>query len=233
MNLHRDIQLQNALILAKQFASMVQMHISDDCWTGKGAAEAFKASQEVLQQLDRGLEVLAEGPDDEITNFVAMCRLNEIAGNDTNGGWPAIDRQIKLIESEFNELKDGVDARDVHEVRDGIQDILVTTYGMAWRAGFHADIDAAEVVRSNLSKFDTTEEDAKQTAAKYSAIDVKTTYTPKSNGRITFYVTHSAEDQTGADGKSYPKGKWLKSHRFQEPKYCPLHPLVAAELARK
>lgn len=227
MNLHRDLQLQNALNVAKQFLHSLNGRVSEAVW---------KDSYDALQEIEKGFEALAVGDQIERTNFTAMGRLNEIAGNGMNGGWPAITHQIKLIESEFNELKDGIEARDIHEVRDGIQDILVTTYGLAWRAGFPADLDAAEVVRSNMSKFDTTIDDARLTTQKYLAIGVKTyqlKVTDEGDDSIVYYITRSAEDQKGTDGKSYPMNKWLKSHRFEEPKYCPLHPLVAAELARK
>lgn len=233
MNLHRDLQIQTALNLCKQFASMVQYYINDDCWTGPGARDALNAAKELLPQIDRALEaVQSEG--DHQTNFTAMGMLNTLADNPFNSGWSAIDHQIKLIESEFNELKDGIVARDIHEVRDGIQDMLVTVYGLAWRGGFPADVDAAEVVRSNLSKFDPSKEDAILTKNKYLAIGVETFTKTRTleDGEICV-VTFSAVDQVGTDGKKYPKNKWLKSHRFQEPVYTPLHPLVAKTLEVK
>ena len=226
MNLHRDLQAQTALNLCKQFLHSLN---------GRVPLQVWQEVYDVLQQVDRGLEaVQSEG--DHQTNFTAMCKLNDIAGNPMNGGWPAIDHQIRLIESEFNELKDGIEARDIHEVRDGIQDMLVTVYGLAWRGGFPADVDAAEVVRSNLSKFDQTIDDARLTSEKYKAIGVETyqlKVTSEGDASIIYYVTRSAADQEGTDGKKYPKDKWLKSHRFQEPVYAPLHPLVAKTLEVK
>lgn len=224
MNLHRDLQIQTALNLCKQFLHSLNGRVSKEVWD---------QSYDVLQQIDRGLEAVQSGEGPVETNFTAMGSLNEIAGNPFASGWPAIDHQIKLIESEFNELKAGIAARDVHEVRDGIQDMLVTVYGLAWRGGFPADVDAAEVVRSNLSKFDKTLEDAEITAEKYRKIGVETYYLPyssKHDENLVFYVTRCAETVKGTDGKEYPKHKWLKSYRFQEPVYAPLHPIVARSL---
>jgi NTP pyrophosphatase (non-canonical NTP hydrolase) len=158
------------------------------------------------------------------TNFTATAVINAIAGNPTNAGWDAIEKQIKLIKDELKELDDGITARDIHELRDGIQDVLFTVYGLAHRAGIDADLDYAEVVRSNMTKFDDNDEDATRTRAKYLAIGVETVifklHDP-STGRV-YYVTKSAKDQTGSDNKGYPKGKWLKSFRFEEPQYAPL-----------
>lgn len=165
------------------------------------------------------------------SNFTDTATINAIAGNDTNGGWDVIDHQLMIIESEFNEMRDGIKARNIAELRDGIQDLLFTVYGLAWRAGFDADVDFAEVVRSNLTKFDANEEDALRTQEKYQAIGVKT-YCQKvtaENGRV-FYVTKSAVDQIGQDGKSYPAGKYLKSIHFEEPRYDPLDPAVDDKL---
>lgn len=166
------------------------------------------------------------------SNYTDTATINAIAGNDTNGGWDAIDHQLKIITSEFEEMRDlGVKARNIHELRDGIQDLLFTVYGMAWRAGMDADVDFAEVVRSNLTKFDGNEEDALATQQKYEAIGVHThcLKVTAENGRV-FYVTKSAVDQQGRDGKYYPAGKYLKSVRFEEPQYAPLDPAVEARL---
>lgn len=168
---------------------------------------------------------------EERSNYTDTATINAIAGNDTNGGWDAIDHQLRIIESEFNEMRDGIKARDIGEMRDGIQDLLFTVYGLAWRAGIDADVDFAEVVRSNLTKFDDNEEDALRTQQKYEAIGVHTRCLKVSaeNGRV-FYVTKSAVDQQGLDGKSYPAGKYLKSVRFEDPQYVPLDPAVEAKL---
>lgn len=179
------------------------------------------------------------------TNFSATALINNLAGNlkgdPANPDWAAIEKQFKLIESEFSvEMREHIANRDIVALRDDIGDVLFTTYGMGHRAGFPVDLDYAEVCRSNMSKFDRSEEDALKTKAKYDALGVETVYklrivemehempgnSPSFFQDEVFYVTYSAKDQNGNDpgdvpaGKfKYPAGKWLKSFRFEEPKY--------------
>lgn len=124
------------------------------------------------------------------TNFTDVCAFNELIGN----GFGKADvhaamRQLELIESEMRELHsamaryaDGtvsVNSGDytpeevfgtggftdaIREIRDGIADVLVTTYGLAHRMGIDADKDMLAVSASNASKFFTgTEGDAAAT----------------------------------------------------------------------
>jgi predicted HAD superfamily Cof-like phosphohydrolase len=60
--------------------------------------------------------------------------------------------RIRLIEEEFNELKDGIAKGNIVEVADALSDILYVVYGTG--AAFGIDLDAcfAEVHRSNMSK---------------------------------------------------------------------------------
>lgn len=175
-------------------------------------------------------EPVAEAPEDLSddsgvqSNFRLTSMINAIAGNPPNAGWEAIDKQIDIIRSEFNELRDGIAARDIHELRDGIQDLLFTVYGLAHRAGIDADQDFLEVVRSNLTKFDESEHDALLTRAKYDEQGVATNCViirDTQDGRA-YYVTRSAKDQNDHRGKFMPGGKWLKSYKFVEPQYDPL-----------
>lgn len=84
--------------------------------------------------------------------------------------------------------------------------------------------DQWEVYCSNMSKFDTSEEDAAFTRAKYAQLDVVTETikqvapaSTEGGESRTYWVTKSTHDQTGRDGKQYPRGKFLKSVRFREP----------------
>lgn len=161
-----------------------------------------------------------------MTNFTRTALINVIAGNPTNAGWTALEAQVKLIKDEVKELEDAIAARDIDKVRDGVGDVLFTTYGLGHRAGFDTDADYAEVVRTNMTKFDETEADALLTTQKYADMGViVNTFVydiPDESGETKrYYVTKSAFDQT-VGGKKYPKGKWLKSHHFEEPTYAPL-----------
>lgn len=143
--------------------------------------------------------------------------INETAGNVANAGWPAADHQIKIIESEFNELKKGIASRDIHELRDGIGDLLFTVIGLAKRCALPSIVDLAEVVRANKSKFDTSLEDQVKTAQKYTALNVETYFKSvvQPDGS-SLYVTFTSHTQVDTQGREYIAGKWLKSYKWQD-----------------
>lgn len=109
------------------------------------------------------------------TNFTDVCAFNTLIGNDFGGARSdarALRRQFELIRSELNELDTairhlelledgeytpeelgGIGYSPFVEVRDGIADVLVTTYGLAHRMGIDADKDMLAVSASNASKF--------------------------------------------------------------------------------
>ena len=63
-----------------------------------------------------------------------------------------IELRKKLIEEEFNELKDAINENDLIEVADALTDILVVTYGAGVAFGIDLDKCFKEVHRSNMSK---------------------------------------------------------------------------------
>lgn len=67
-----------------------------------------------------------------------------------------------LVDGEYTpEELGGIGYSPFVEVRDGIADVLVTTYGLAHRAGIDADKDMDLVSDSNFSKFfEGTEDEA-------------------------------------------------------------------------
>jgi NTP pyrophosphatase (non-canonical NTP hydrolase) len=74
---------------------------------------------------------------------------------------------LALIKEEVCELEEAVQAEDMVEVLDALGDILVVTYGMAYRLGYNADEVYELIHKSNMSKFCATEEEARETVAKY------------------------------------------------------------------
>tara|TARA_Y100000741_G_C18198449_1_gene536573 strand:- start:696 stop:1067 length:372 start_codon:yes stop_codon:yes gene_type:complete len=63
-----------------------------------------------------------------------------------------VDLRKKLIEEEFNELKDAINDADIIEVADALTDILVVTYGAGAAFGINLDKCFEEVHKSNMSK---------------------------------------------------------------------------------
>lgn len=158
------------------------------------------------------------------TNFTQTANINLVAGHSPNADWDGLKRQADLIQSELNELYENIEKRNVEALRDDVCDVLFTAYGFGYRANLPVDQDYAEVCRSNMTKFDVSVADAGLTADKYLKLGVQTYYVITHVGddpmtRLTYYVTKSAVDQVGTDGKSYPHGKWLKSYRFEEPQF--------------
>lgn len=156
------------------------------------------------------------------TNFELVSKVNAIAGNNVDPKWGVADRQLKIIDLEYKELREGIEERDVEKMRDGLQDVLVTVYGLAYLLGLDADQDMRNVCDALLTRFDRTASDQKLTEEKYNKINVVTFCRDVYFGGERYYVTIVSEDCVGSNGEKYSKGKWLKSHAFKEPVYEPL-----------
>ena len=61
---------------------------------------------------------------------------------------------INLIEEEFKELKEAIDAGDIVEQLDALEDILVVTIGAIHSAGMDGEGGWKEVMRTNFAKID-------------------------------------------------------------------------------
>ena len=155
-----------------------------------------------------------------MTNFEAVSLFNEMIQNlpasSSNPKWDQLEAQFGLIQEELNEIQQAIQEKNYIELRDGIADVLVTTYGLAYRAGIDANEDMKIVHESNMSKFCKSTDEALRTKAKYEKIGVKVSYRNQANGMIAVV---SLENQTGADGKKYPMGKLLKSVNYFEPQF--------------
>lgn len=155
-----------------------------------------------------------------MSNFEAVSLFNEmiqnLPSNAQNPEWDKLQSQFILIQEELDEIRVAIQEQNVTELRDGIADVLVTTYGLAYRAGQNADADMKVVHESNMTKFCKDPMEAVNTAAKYEKIGVQVQYRNQANGLIAVV---SAQDQTGTDGKEYPKGKLLKSVNYVEPQF--------------
>lgn len=153
--------------------------------------------------------------------YMQTVQINEMAGNRANQGWDAARSQIALIESEFLELKEAVAKGDLVATRDGLADLQFTLVGLAHRTGISLANDWAEVVRSNLTKFDKDPEAAKATAQKYRDMGIEVTIEAVVYQGVTVFATKSLKDQV-VNGKDYPMGKWLKSTHFDDVHFKPM-----------
>jgi len=113
------------------------------------------------------------------TNFEKVIQFNETAQVDRAGpaefqsvltARPALVKScLALITEEVRELNDAITANDLTETRDALADILYVVYGMAYRLGIDADRDFGLVHESNMTKFCSSEEEARATVAQYRA----------------------------------------------------------------
>lgn len=173
------------------------------------------------------------------TAFEKIAHFNNLIGNLAGAAThQQLCGQVEMIREEFQELDSAVglfssferpqgmepvSASSVGyslfvEVRDAIADVLVTTYGLAHRLGIDADADLDAVYASNLSKF--VQGDQKAATAAHIEVSQRTglatTLTKTAPG---LWAITSSRDQTGKDGKQYPKGKLLKPSTYREPEF--------------
>ena len=154
-----------------------------------------------------------------MSNFTDVSYLNTVFGNlkgdMQSPDWEKSGKQLHLIQEELAELVEGLENKDISEVRDAVADILVVTYGMAHILGIDADKDMAAVQASNLSKLCKSEQEAEATMAYYQNEVGINVYR---GGELPEAFIKSAEDQTGKDNKFYPAHKFLKCINWHEPK---------------
>ena len=158
--------------------------------------------------------------------FDKVYAINELAGNARDQGHRIAKHQMDIIDLEVDELRDGIANNDLHEIIDGVGDGLFTILGLAGRYGFDAAEVLRRVIESQFSKFDKNMDDLLDTRTKYTRLGVETFFIKKEYGGETVYVTKVSETVTGTDGKTYLKGKWLKSVNFQEPRFDDMIELI-------
>ena len=61
---------------------------------------------------------------------------------------------VNLIEEEFKELKEAIEAGDMVEILDALEDIMVVTAGAMHSGGFDGEGGWKEVMRTNFAKID-------------------------------------------------------------------------------
>jgi hypothetical protein len=120
-------------------------------------------------------------------------------------GFPTTSRMklaLDLIDEEFMETAEAVGNRNLKEVKDGLGDLLWVTVRAMMEFGIDPIDTIQRIYDSNMSKADTTDEDAVATYKHYLAQDIRT-YSRKKDG---LFITYRLSDN-----------KVLKSHKFKEP----------------
>lgn len=140
--------------------------------------------------------------------------MTRLADND-HAAWDYLQKQSHLILEEFNELIEAIANKDINEVRDAICDILVVTIGAGHKAGMDIPKDMKTVFESNMSKFCENEDILNRTIQKYSLIGIDVA----PFGEYPLKHVKTTADCYDKNGKFYPKGKFLKSVTFIEPKF--------------
>lgn len=74
-----------------------------------------------------------------------------------------VDLRVKLIEEEFNELKDAIKDKNMKEVADALTDILYVVYGAGHAFGIDLNQTFNLVHNSNMTKACSSEDEAKNT----------------------------------------------------------------------
>jgi hypothetical protein len=83
-------------------------------------------------------------------------KFNACANKSVPRSWDDIDNQMKIIESEIQEMRDAITARDATELLDGYVDGMVTLLGMRdMLANLGFDVQGAEstIADNNDTKF--------------------------------------------------------------------------------
>ena len=92
-----------------------------------------------------------------MTNFEGVKKFMQTFGQEvkTKAGFPddkIVKLRVDLIREELEELKEGIEKKNIQEVADALTDILYVTYGAGHAFGINLDKCFAEVQNSNMSK---------------------------------------------------------------------------------
>lgn len=113
--------------------------------------------------------------------------------------------RISLLEEEFEELKNAYKEGCYKQLLDAYGDMLFIIIGSIYFHGLEKEFEDYfyAICESNLTKHDTTPEDALKTKQKYDDLNVKTFIVEKAED---VFVTYRQSD-----------GKVLKSHNYKTP----------------
>lgn len=134
--------------------------------------------------------------------------------------WNRMVAQAKINLEEAKEILEAAEARDLRKLRDGTADNLYTLGGVVHLGRLKIYADLRATCESNLSKLDTSIEDAEQTLAYYQEKGLQVAIEKSVMGEM--WLVRVTEDCTDKAGKFFPKGKYVKSViNFHEPRFAP------------
>ena len=90
-----------------------------------------------------------------MTNFDKVAEFMDAFGQtvETEPQWTSVaELRYELIREELEELREGLDKRDIVEIADALTDLLYVVYGAGHSFGISLDKCFEEVHNSNMSK---------------------------------------------------------------------------------
>lgn len=143
----------------------------------------------------------------------------------------ALSEQAALIAEEVGEILEAIEDyaqclpgdveekwKHLYEMRDGIADTLVTTYGLAYVLGIDAHADLQYVNMSNNSKFCDTFEQACATCDQYAELlNLQTYIQDLPDGRFAIRTREFEQEDT--TGKKWPPNKLVKGSGYWGPEF--------------
>lgn len=149
------------------------------------------------------------------SSFKKVADMNKAFGNPEGNrqaiNWDRIESQCKNIFDEYQELMQALAKRDLDAVRDALGDINVFSYGASHLLGVDGDEDLTTIVDAVMTRFIKDDDDYLKTIQLHSAKGVTQV---EFSGEYPTMVMKSGCDQPDA-----PKGKFLKSASYSEPRF--------------
>lgn len=141
-----------------------------------------------------------------------------------------MERHISEIKQAASQLLDSEDPDHPGVIQPGdirqlnrfaetkLASAMVELFAMVEFMGLDVHQNQQAVIDSNMSKFDTTLEDAQKSMQKYIDKGIEVEIVESVYAETTYFIIKSTKDQI-VDFKDYPKGKYLKADKFFEPVY--------------
>lgn len=148
-----------------------------------------------------------------MTNYEKVITFNLAIGNKSGDkrkiDWDLLTREVDMIQSEVDELREAIELKNINKFRDGLCDVHVFAYGTHHKIGHNADKDMDAVMTALYSRFCENIDILYKTIAFHKN---KGVLEVTIHGKFPFAYIKSDGDYPDA-----PKGKFLKSINYHEP----------------